>query len=234
MQKKFWLFISYLLISKLTQAKTFSYSGEARKDNQIVYREFHEVTYDSKDTLLKSKTDYKSPEGFLLSTLVSDYTVNSSAPIHTVSDYATGETFGIRYEDKNLIMFHKKKNDSEKIKKIEISSQDQTFVAAQGLNYFIVQNIDTLESKENIPFTFLIPGRLDDFNFILQKVNNPFAQTLDLELKVKSFWLKFFAPKMLLKYDKIKKRIMYYKGLSNIRDKNGDQQVVEITYSYNN
>jgi hypothetical protein len=216
------------------QTKTIRYFGEARKDDQIIYREFHEVTYSPRNKLLKSKTEYKAPEGGVLCSLDSDYTLHSSAPTHTVFDYQTEEYYGIRYENNELVMFHKYKDASEKTKKIDASSKDQTLVAAQGLNYFILENIEVLESKENIPFTFLIPGRLDEFNFVLKKVNQPSDESLDLELKVKSFWLKFFAPKMLLKYDKIKKRLVYYKGLSNIRDKNGDRQVVEITYSYNN
>jgi hypothetical protein len=234
MLKYFSLFACCILVLNSAQSKILYYSGEARKDDQIVYREFHEVSYGQKNTLLKSKTDYKGPDGSLLSTLESDYTQNSNAPTHTVTDYITEEIYGIRYEDKNLIMFHKNKNDLEKIKKIEWISKDKVFVAAQGLNYFIVQNIEDLETKESIPFTFLIPGRLDEFNFLLKKIKNPLEETLNLELKIKSFWLKFFAPKMLLKYDKIKKRLIYYKGLSNIRDRSGERQVVEITYSYNN
>ena len=234
MWKYFCLLGSFFLSLNIAQAKTFRYSGEARKDDQVIYREFHEVTYNLKNIILSSKTRYEANDGNLLSTLDSDYTVNSSAPIHTVTDYITEETYGIRYEDNELIMFHKNKNTAEKIKKIDVSSKDKIFVAAQGLNYFIVQNIENLESKESIPFTFLIPGKLDEFNFILKRINNPTEETLNLELKIKSFWLKLFAPKMLLKYDTLKKRLLYYKGLSNIRDKNGDRQVVEINYSYNN
>lgn len=237
MWKYFFLLGSFFLnvnILNIAQAKTFRYSGEARKGDRVLYNEFHEVTYDLQKRLSTSKTEYKSSEGTLLSTLDSDYTLNTSAPIHTVRDYITEETYGIRYEDSSLIMFHKKKDAPEKTKKIDPPENDQIFVAAQGLNYFIVQNMESLESKENIPFTFLIPGRLDEFNFILRRINNPTEETLNLELKIKSFWLKFFAPKMLLKYDTLKKRLIYYKGLSNIRDKNGDRQVVEINYSYNN
>jgi hypothetical protein len=234
MVKFLYAFALTSLISSFAQSKTFRYLGEARKGETVLYNEFHEVTYDLKNRLSTSKTEYKSSEGTLLSTLDSDYTLNISAPIHTVRDYITEETYGIRYEDSSLIMFHKKKNDLEKIKKIEWISKDKVFVAAQGLNYFIVQNIEDLESKEGVPFTFLIPGRLDEFDFLLKKANNAQEETLNLELKIKSFWLKLFAPKMLLKYDKLKKRLIYYKGLSNIRDKNGSRQVVEITYSYDN
>ena len=229
------LIITSFFTISLSQAKTLRYNGEAFKKNQLVYREFHEVIYDKKGNLQRSKTEYKAPDGSLLSEIESDFSNSHSAPAHVLKDFTSNRTFGIRYINKQQgVMFHKNPNEEEKVKELPTPEKDELLVAGQGLNYFIVENLDYVLSQEKIPIKFLLPSVFDYFRFTLQPLTNNTSDIIEFQLKVKSFWLKLFAPKMLLKYDKLTKRIIYFKGLSNIREKNGDRQVVEITYSYDN
>lgn len=216
------------------QAKTIRYFGEARKNDQVVYSESHEVTYDKKNKLLKSKTIYKSPDGTILSELESDFSESHSLPVHTLKDFTSKKTYGIRYENNEGIMFSQNPEETEKTKPIPLQSDDELFVAAEGLHYYILENFDLVLSEQKIPIRFILPSVFDYFRFNLQVEKETPDEIIEFSVKIKSFWLKLFAPKMILRYNKAQKKLLYYKGLSNIRDKNGDRQVVEITYSYDN
>ena len=224
--------ILFLSSTNIGHSKTFHYFGEARNKGQIIYNEFHEVTYDKNNKIISSKTEYKDPEGTLLSELESDYENSLTTPIHTVKDYTSQRTFGIRSENHELYMFHQIGNEKEKTKQLPSASSDEVTVAAQGLNYYIVENFDLLLDQKKIPIKFILPSNFDYFRIVLEHSKDPTDKTVEFTIKMKSFWLKIFAPTMTLRYDKAKKRILFFKGLSNIRDKNGNRQVVEINYSY--
>ena len=215
-------------------SKTIRYFGEARKNDQIVYSESHEVTYDKKNKLLKSKTLYKAPDGTTLSELESDFKESHSLPAHTLKDFTSKRTSGIRYENNEGIMFHQNPEENEKTKPTPLQSEDELFVAAEGLHYYILENFDLVMSEQKIPIRFILPSVFDYFRFNLQVEKETPDGITELSVKIKSFWLKLFAPKMILRYNKAQKKLLYYKGLSNIRDKNGNRQVVEINYSYDN
>ncbi len=208
------------------------YVGEAKHKGKLVYREFHYLKHDSKGKLLSARTEYKNPEGKILSTLDSDFTTNLTAPAHLQIDNISETQYGIRYVNNQLTMFNQEKNKSEKTKIVQNSSNEGVLVGCQGLNYFVLENFDLIKSKKKLTISFLIPGNLDSFNFDLKLVKEYENGEIDLELSIHSFWLKLFAPKLFVKYDRNKQRLLYYKGLSNIRDENGNFQDVEIEYKY--
>jgi len=216
------------------QTKTIRYFGEARKNDLIVYTESHEVTYDKKNKLLKSKTIYKAPDGTILSELESDFSESHSLPTHTLKDFTSKRTYGIRYENNEGIMFHQNPEENEKTKSTPTQNDDELLVAAEGLHYYILENFEFVLSEQKIPIKFILPSVFDYFRFNLQVEKETPNEIVEFSVKIKSFWLKLFAPKMILRYNKAQKKLLYYKGLSNIRDKNGDRQVVEINYSYDN
>jgi hypothetical protein len=238
MRSSFVAFNFYLLFSLIyssnAQAKNIRYFGEARKNDQVVYREFHEVNYDKKNKLIKSKTTYKAPDGTPLSELESDFSESHSLPAHTLKDFISKRTYGIRYENNEGIMFHKNPEEIEKTNPVPAQSDDELLVAAEGLHYYILENFELVMSEQKIPIKFILPSVFDYCRFNLQVEKEMPDEIVEFSVKIKSFWLKLFAPKMILRYNKAQKKLLYYKGLSNIRDKNGDRQVVEINYSYDN
>jgi len=74
---------------------------------------------------------------------------------------------------------------------------------------------------------------LDYYDFKMKKVKESKEEGIvEFEIAVQNWFLKLFAPKLFVKYDKIKKHIVWYKGISNIKDDLGKNQIVTITYKY--
>jgi hypothetical protein len=55
---------------------------------------------------------------------------------------------------------------------------------------------------------------------------------LCLEVKLDSWLLGMLAPPIELAYDRNERKLLRYRGISNIRDSSGKSQSVEIHYRY--
>lgn len=214
--------------------KTENYLGEASKDGKIVYLENHHVSYGPDGKLLTAVTDYISKEGKKLARLESDFRESLTVPSHTVVNYRTGNEQGIRREGNKLILFDRNPGQGERTKVIEEKDKDDhILVGCQGLNYYLLGNMASTISKKHLPLRFLIPGKLDFYDFELEFVREAEKNIFEFEVTIQNFFLKLFAPKLFVRYDGLNKRLLDYRGLSNITDEKGELQSVSIQYHYN-
>lgn len=210
-----------------------TYEGEARKDNKPVYIEHHTVTYSAEGRLLKAVTDYDSPDGKKLAHLESDFRDSLTVPTHSIENFRTGNVQGIRREGAKLIMFDRDKDKPERTKVLEEKkNDDHILVGCQGLNYYLLGNMAATISKKKLPLRFLIPGKLDYYDFTLEFVKESSKDVYDFEVTIQNLFLKLFAPKLFVRYDGAAKHIIDYRGLSNVTDEKGNLQNVSITYKY--
>ncbi len=208
------------------------YRGEATRNGRLIYVEHHRLTYDRSKKLLFAETIYKNPDGQTIVELKSDFRESLTAPSHTITDYRTGEVQGLKRENGSLILFTKNKDGKEATKLLKEESPERgLMVGCQGLNYYILENLDSIDAQAVLPVRFLIPGKLDYYDFQMRQVGQS-ERSLDFEIEVKNWFLALFAPTLEVKYDRVNKRILRYEGLSNIKDDKGKNQNVTIEYFY--
>lgn len=211
--------------------QTKEYIGKAIRDGQLFYTEYHRAEYSDKGKVLKAVTEYKGTNGQLIARLSSDFTKSTTVPDHKLENFSTGNIQGIRRVGSDIVMFDQDKGKPEKTEIIkEDPSSDRMLVASQGLNYFILDNLEHLEKLKRVPLTFAIPGRLDTFSFELNLIEQTPDGIAHFELAIKSLILKLFAPRLFFQYDIKAKRITWYKGLSNVNEHKGDVDHVTIEY----
>ena len=88
-----------------------------------------------------------------------------------------------------------------------------------------------LMEGDTVNFSFAVPSRLEWIDFRLI----PLAQkdgTLTVEMRLKSRWIAWLLDPVFLTYDIKSKRLLTYRGLTNIRTMNGDGIKAEIRYTY--
>ena len=91
-----------------------------------------------------------------------------------------------------------------------------------------------MDHNEKQHFKFLIPSKLDSYNFRLNSggrddKNPDFERVL---LEIDHWFFRLFAPKIVATYDMKTRRLMRYEGPSNIELKKGEIKNVTIEYSY--
>lgn len=220
-----------ILIQQLSYAETLSYRGEAKVKGKIVYKEMHIVTYEN-GILKFSDTIYSDPQGATLARLSNDYSKSISLPEHLMQDVLHKNKHGLRYLKESPIMFNQDENSKEESKKIDLSDyKGKLVVGGQGLHYYLVKNFEEILKKKTLKLKFVIPGRLDAYDFYLKIVGQS-ENKIFIEVEIDNWFLKLFAPKLKMTYDLGKKRLLNYSGLSNIRNPDKEIMNVDIEYFY--
>ncbi len=213
------------------------YEGTAKDlDGKLVYREIHEVTYESappSGRVLSARTRYVNPDGTVRAELDSEFTGPSFLPAYTFKDHKLGVLEGVRLEagSSSLAVFHQGKS-----KKIDFQPD---WVGGQGFHYFSRASLEKIAGGEKRLLEFLIPSRLENFSFQIRKgeesqteKRRPDQRQIDVVLEVQNWILRLFAPKIIATYDMDSRRLLRYLGPSNIQTDKGDVQTVRIDYQY--
>jgi hypothetical protein len=201
--------------------------GEARNEQgELVYREKHSVTRGD-GRVITSLTEYFSPAGQLLATMESDYSRNLSMPTYVFEDLRRGYREGLRDEDGEYIIFKKTRDGEEETR--AITNTEDVF-SCQGWHYYLVNNLAALE-RENVELNLILPSELKAFPFEIQRVRSQ-GDRVEAVLKLNHWLFRYFAPTLQLVYDSKSKKLVEYRGISNISDSEGKRQDVRIVYRY--
>ena len=207
-------------------ADTTIYWGEAKTPSgKIAYTERHTVI-SMNDVLKSTRTEYfDADRKKKIAVLDSDYSKSLSMPTYEFRDLRSSYREGVAMSDGKYMAYFKKQGEPKKSK--EIKKGNRIF-SGQGWHYYLIKNLDLLE-KNDIVLNLILPSRLDFYQFNITRSEASAGQIV-AHLELSNWLLSFFAPSLRLVYDKKKKRLLEFRGVSNILDENGEQQEVIIRY----
>ena len=230
-----------------TKDQSIHYSGTAYSldNDQILYREDHTLTmkdgqpierttlyYDADNQLFAEKnTRYRSQYSNSDSTNSDSYNSgsdNSATPDFMLTDDRYGYSESMEQDGKRWRVEYKEPEESGN--KIH-SKPEYTPVIDAGFDEFVRAHWNDLMEGDTVNFSFAVPSRLEWIDFRLI----PLAQkdgTLTVEMRLKSRWIAWLLDPVFLTYDIKSKRLLTYRGLTNIRTMNGDGIKAEIRYTY--
>jgi hypothetical protein len=209
-----------------------TFTGIAQSNGTIVYTEKHDVTIDDQGKVLEAITTYTDPKGQTLATLKSDFRISLSLPDHTYTDERTKGKYGIRRLNNLIEMFNQDENKTEQKLALKNEDLDRVLIGCQGFNYFLKGELDKMKLNKTLPVLFMVPGDLSTYKFVLEFIHEHPDQIFEFKVKIENWFLRAFAPEFEFKYDKKIERIIWYKGMSNIKDDKGKNQTVEINYKF--
>lgn len=203
------------------------YIGEAKDEKgTLVYTEHHLVSYvDGK--MIGSVTEYRAPDGELIANMRSDYSRSLAMPTYVFEDLKRNYREGLCWQDGTYVIFHRDGNEPEKTSKL---FSDSRVFSCQGWHYYLINNLDLLET-DNIILNLVLPSELRPFPFVVKKLVSDESR-VSAELSLRHWLFRHFAPKLRLEYDKQKRRLVEFQGVSNILNQAGDRQEVTIRYKY--
>jgi hypothetical protein len=203
------------------------YWAEARnEDDVLVYNEKHTVDFDG-DRILHSLTEYLSPEGERIAILESDYAMNVSMPTYVFEDLRRGYREGLRRDEEKYVIFRQEQGKKEEAKAL---SDTSGVFSCQGWHYYLVDNLDVLE-KGNLMLRLILPSELKAHTFQIEQTDNE-GDRIKAVIKIDNWFLRLFAPRLRLVYDRRIDKLVEYEGLSNIPAPDGGRQDVRIIYTY--
>lgn len=221
------IFVLLAACAGAARADEDEYIGEAKNDQGVlVYTEKHQVS-SGDGRMTASVTEYRAPDGELIATMRSDYSRSLAMPTYVFEDLKRNYREGVRWQDGTYVIFHQDGNEPEKTSKIV---SDSRVFSCQGWHYYLINNLSLLE-KDNITLNLVLPSELRPFPFVVKKLASDESR-VSAELSLKHWLFRHFAPKLRLQYDKQKRRLVEFQGVSNILNQAGERQEVTIRYKY--
>lgn len=219
-----------LLLCLKAYSETQVYEGTARYEGRFIYAERHTLLLDS-DTLISSFTEYNDPLGKKLGFMKTDYTQSLFAPDFVFKDERTRTLQGLRRSGRGIEAFGQGPDGKSRVATL-YPSGTKPLVAGPGLFQFVARNLPRIINQGVIHFHYLIPGKLEIYDFLI-KVRHHDTLRAEFEVRLDSWWLGFFTPRLRLVYDVPHRRLLSFEGLSGLRDEDGDMMSVDINYDYN-
>jgi hypothetical protein len=219
--------ILYLLLISFN-VEAASIVGKAYVNNKLTYTEKHTASISSAGLFSKIETQYLDENDIVFARIVSDFSKNDFVPDVLFEDERFKLLEKISLKDKQLIIERTTngKNDNGALAIYPNS------VLGQGFNNYIVTHFEKLLTSFH-EVHFIISPKKDQYRFsiALKKLE---VDTAIFKVVPQSLFLKAFVDPIYLTYDKKKKRLMTFVGLSNLDDSKGKSQQVKIDYTYDN
>lgn len=164
---------------------------------------------------------YRCMDGTAFARKRVNYQPSAQAPAFEFFDARQGYLEGLRYIKNKAALWHRSPGkQAEKNSLLDI----QNLVADAGFNEFIRIHWQKLRSGSALPLRFAVPTRLQAYKFSLKQTGESQlagipAVTYQMKL---SGLLSLIADPIEVTYDKSTRRLLQFKGLSNLRDDDGD------------
>jgi len=224
------LFIMLIFACLKAYSGTQVFEAVASTKGEIVYVERHTLTSEE-GTLIQSSTEYIDLEGKFIGSMMSNYTQSLSVPDYTLRDERQQSIQGLRWLENKLDIFTQSGRPAKVIHKRMGLDPHEVYIAGPGLIYYVGAHLDQLVAGHIFKFKYVIPGKFQTYDFYIETIQHN-QQEAEFDVKLQSWQMRLFGAKLKLIYSILKKRILFYEGPSNLRDKDGKMMSVRIEYKY--
>jgi hypothetical protein len=205
------------------------FTGIARnKDGQMEYVEKHQITYQN-GSVVSSLTKYFDPQDRYIGDLKSQYSAGYQYGSYNFTDSRGGRKNGATVEDDYIRMYSQKDGSSSVTTKDIPRTANQ--IVGQGFHHFIVNNLETIDAGKILKVRMVLPAQLDDYKFRIRKKERE-GDIITIRLEIDNWLFRLFAPNIDTDYHLPSKRLLRYKGISNLKDASGKYKEVTIEYNY--
>lgn len=198
---------------------------------KLVYEDHHEEHWENGKHMY-SMISYKDANGKVFAHKKIDFSKNPILPVFALEDSRFGYQEGGRPVKGGVRVYTQANRNS---------ARKETFLPIKGnaaldggFDYLVQSLWDGLASGKSYRLQLFLPPRQDFFWFKAYKTkigDYNGRKSLFLEMKLDMMFVSLFLPKIYLVYDFETKRIMEFRGVSNIDDGTGkDNYKVKIVY----
>lgn len=189
-------------------ANAMNVVGEAYDvDNgELRYREIHQCSAGGDRCVV----EYEDPAGELIARKIVDYQSSLHSPSLQVQDLRQGTTVSIEGDSREAV------------------------VIDAGFDHYVRLRWDDLVSGTTVRFPFLVVGREKPLKMTASKMEPEACpeERMCFKVALDNWLLGNLLTPIRLEYDADSRRLLQFKGVSNIRDVDGKSQMVRIDYRY--
>lgn len=209
------------------QAALVLEEGWARdpRSNQLLYREQHLVRRES-GQLVERLVLYSCMDGTAFARKRVDYRRSAQAPQFVLQDARQGYREGLRRDDAVRLFVREREGAAERSGGLPETASP--LVADAGFDEFVRSEWARLQAGKSVPLSFAVPSRLAALGFKVYRVGSTTmaGETAELYRLRLGGLLGWIAPHIDVAYGRESRRLLRFEGLSNLREDDGETQLV--------
>jgi len=208
------------------------FQGVARDEQgEIAYIEEHRMIYED-GRLQRNETRYRDADGKEIAVLTSNFATNPYVPNYAFEDRRFGRQDGT-FVDGPWVKLYGRADQNAPVQQ-DMMRLETDMVTGQGLDVYLRDHLDKLAEGDAIKqVRFLMPLEGRDFVFRIRRLATPAEPgTVAFNVEAESWFRRLFAPKLEVRYDRASRRLLSYRGASNLLNAEQGVQNVTITYRY--
>ena len=228
--------LSLLLIAAALPAwadeQTLRFYGYAYdlKGGQYLYTEVHEQHVQG-DHWLGGSINYFDPAGKQIGRKTLAFSSDAHIPIYHLTLSGSGYEEGISAVGDKVEMFkrHAKGDQPER----DSVDTNKTMAADSGFHTYIRDHFAQLMSGQTVAFNLVVPGNLDSYKFRIKRIGDTtFEGQPAIRLRIEpDSLLRFVVDPLELTYEPKERKLLEYRGISNIHDPvSGKAYTARIAY----
>ncbi len=211
------------------------FEGVARDDRgEIAYTENHRMIYEN-GRPQRNETRYRDAKGQEIAVLNSNFAGNPYVPNYAFEDRRFGRQDGT-FVDGAWIKIYGRAAENAPVQQ-DMVRLEKDMVTGQGLHVYLRDHLDELDKGGAVQqVRFLVPLEGRDFAFRIRRLDTPGddPDTVAFNIEADSWLLRLVAPTLEVRYDRATRRLLSYRGASNLLNADQGPQSVTITYRYPN
>lgn len=190
------------------------------KSNRYLYTETHQQKIVD-DRWVSGVIRYYAPEGALIGEKNLDFSADPYIPFYDYALPALGYREAITKIGKDVTLSKTVRGS----KKTATVPNKGATVADAGFHNFLLANFDDLLDGKTVAFTFIAAGNLDSFKFRAKRIaDTTFEGKPAVRFLVEAnSLLRIIAPNLEITYDPDQRRLLEYRGPSNVIDPTMDK-----------
>ena len=167
----------------------------------------------------------------LIATKENQYYQNAAAPSFHLQDLRSNYREQAHYNNDGSLELSVQEGAAAKIQSKRINDLPEDLIVDAGFDDFVRRHWSELETGKSVSFSFASAARLDLIDFRLQQKNIN-KDNLVLSMRLNSRLIAWLLDPIELTYNRQTKRLMHYRGLSNIQDGEGNTYSTDIRYHF--
>lgn len=207
-----------LAASVVAHADTRRFHGYAYdlETERYLYTEVHEQVWED-GRWVRGRIRYHAPDGTLRGEKVLDFSADPYVPLYAYA--LPGERYaeGITAIDHKTLGLTKTRDGKTQVRDIE---RRDPLAGDAGFHNFLLARFDELMANRTLAFIFVAAGNLDSYRFRARRIEDTtFEGRAAVRFRVEAdSLLRLVAPDLTVTYDPQTRRLLEYRGPSNVID----------------
>ena len=192
------------------------------------YSEEHALTYQN-DRIAAIKTTYFDADSRQIASQVSEFTHGPQFGSYDFRDERHQYNDGARVMADRILLYTKKNPAADTKRKYLAKKPDQ--IVGQGFYQFVAANLDALARGRSISAKLVLPAQMNQYDVRIRKRHIQGHRML-LVVELDNWFLRLFTPNVQVEYDLESRRLLWYRGISMVPNKDNQNVEVVTTYDY--